>query len=59
MQVVYRKPNIVATIKVRRLEWAGRLVRMSDDRTVKRVFLGKPDGIRKSRKIKIKVVRLY
>jgi hypothetical protein len=44
LQVMYRKPNIVTTIKVRRLEWAGHLVRMSDDRTVKKVFLGKPDG---------------
>jgi hypothetical protein len=41
---MYRKQNIVTTIKVRRLEWAGHLVRMSDDRTVKKVFLGKPDG---------------
>jgi hypothetical protein len=29
------------------LEWTGRVVRMSDDRTVKKVFLGKPDGRRK------------
>jgi hypothetical protein len=36
---MYRKPNIV-TIKVRRLEWAGHRVRMSGDRTVKKVFLG-------------------
>jgi hypothetical protein len=43
---MYRKPNIVTT-KVKRLEWAGHLVRMSDDRTVKKVFLGKPDGRRK------------
>jgi hypothetical protein len=42
-----RKPNIVTTIKVRRLEKAGHLVRMADDRTVKKVFLGKPDGRRK------------
>jgi hypothetical protein len=41
---MYRKPIIVTTITVRRLEWAGHLVRMSDDRTVKKVFLGKPDG---------------
>ena len=27
---------------------AGHLVRMSDDRTVKEVFLGKPDRIRKA-----------
>jgi hypothetical protein len=31
----------------RRLEWAGHLVRMSDVRTVKEVFLGKPDGRRR------------
>jgi hypothetical protein len=45
----YRKPNTVQTIKVRRREWAGHLVRISDDRTVgvKKVFLGKPDGRRK------------
>jgi len=30
---MYRKPNTVTKIKVRRLEWAGHLVRMSDDRT--------------------------
>jgi hypothetical protein len=35
------------TTNVRRLEWAGHLVRMSDDRTVKKVYLGKPDGRRK------------
>jgi hypothetical protein len=38
---MYRKPNIVTTIKVRRLQWAGLLVRISDDRIVKKVFLGK------------------
>jgi hypothetical protein len=36
LQVRYRKPNILTTIKVRRLEWAGHLVRISDDRTVKK-----------------------
>jgi hypothetical protein len=40
---MYRKANVVTIIKVRRLEWAGHVVRMSDDRTVKKVFLGKPD----------------
>jgi hypothetical protein len=39
LQVMYRIPNIVTTIKVRRLEWAGHLVRMSD-RTLKKYFLG-------------------
>jgi hypothetical protein len=28
----------------RRLEWADLLVRMSDDRTIKKVFQGKPDA---------------
>jgi hypothetical protein len=41
---MYRKPNIVTTMKTRRLYLAGHLVRMSDDRTVKKVMLGKPDG---------------
>jgi hypothetical protein len=51
---MYRKPNIVTTIKARRLEWAGHLVRMSDDRTVKKVFLGEPDGRRKARRPKLR-----
>jgi hypothetical protein len=46
VQATYRKPSIVTTITVRILERAARLVRMSDDRTVKKVFLGKPDGRR-------------
>jgi hypothetical protein len=59
LQVMYRKPNIVRTIKVRRLEWAGHLVRMSDDRTVKKVVQGKRRCKKESKKTKIKVVRLY
>ena len=42
-----RKPNIVTTIKVGRLEWAGHVVRMSDDRTVKKVFVGKQMEVEK------------
>jgi hypothetical protein len=34
--------------KLRRLKDAGNLVRMSDDRVVKTVFLGQPDGRRKA-----------
>jgi hypothetical protein len=51
-----RKSNILTTIKLRRREWAGRLVRMSGDTAVKKVFLGKPDGKRKTGRPKIKVV---
>jgi hypothetical protein len=49
-----RNPNIVTTMKVRRLEWASYVVRMSDERTVKAVFLGKPDGRRKARRPKLR-----
>ena len=45
---MYRKLNIIATVNVRRLEWAGYLLRICDDSTVKKVFLGKPDGRRKA-----------
>jgi hypothetical protein len=48
LHVTYRKTNIVTTIKVRRLQWAGHVVRMPDDRTVKTVFVGKTDGSRKA-----------
>jgi hypothetical protein len=48
LQVMYRKPNVVTTMKVRRLEWDGHLLRLSDDGTVKNVFLGKPDGRKKA-----------
>ena len=51
MQVTYT--DIVTTIKVRILESAGHLVRMTDDRTVKKVFQGN------RRKTKNKVVKLY
>jgi hypothetical protein len=47
LQVMYRKRNILTTRKVRRLKWAGHLVRMSDDRTVKKISVGKADGRRK------------
>jgi hypothetical protein len=40
VQVVCRKPNIVTTIKVIRQQWAGHVVRMSDDWTVKKLFVG-------------------
>jgi hypothetical protein len=38
---MYRKSTIITTIKVTMLEWDGHLVRMSDDRTVKKVSLVK------------------
>jgi hypothetical protein len=40
------QPNIVNYIKVKRLAWAGHLVRMNDDRTLKKIFNTRPDGAR-------------
>jgi hypothetical protein len=36
------------------VEWAGHLVRISGDRTVKKVFMGKPDGRRKAGRPKLR-----
>jgi hypothetical protein len=47
-------PNIVTIIRVRRLEWAGHVVGMSHDRTVKIVFVGTPDGRSKAGRPKLK-----
>jgi hypothetical protein len=35
-------------------EWAGHIVRMTDDGTVKKIFLRKPEGIRKAERSKLK-----
>ena len=43
---IFNEPNIVNYIKVERLAWAGHLVRMDSDRTVKKIFNTKPDGAR-------------
>jgi hypothetical protein len=42
------KPNTVIIMKGRREEWAGHVVRMSEGRAVKKVFVRKPDGTRKA-----------
>jgi hypothetical protein len=54
LQVICRKPNILITLKVRRLAWVGHQVRLADDRTVKKVFVGKPDGRRKAGRPKLR-----
>jgi hypothetical protein len=41
---IFNEPNIVNYIKVKRLAWAGHLVRMDNGRTVKIIFNTKPDG---------------
>ena len=42
----FNEPNIVTYIKVKRLAWAGHLVFMNNDRTLKKIFNTKPDGVR-------------
>ena len=43
---IFNESNIVNYIKVKRLGWAGHLVRMNNDRTLKKIFNTKPDGAR-------------
>jgi hypothetical protein len=43
---VYRSPDIVTAIKVRKLEWLGHIIRMDGARMAKKVFVSKPEGRR-------------
>jgi hypothetical protein len=46
LQNVYRSPDIVTEIKVRRLEWLGHIIRMDGARMAKKMFVTKPEGRR-------------
>jgi hypothetical protein len=49
LELVSHKPrnsDIVVYIKAKRLAWAGQLTRMSDERTLKKLFNTKSDGTR-------------
>jgi len=37
---LYNEPNIVEDIKIRRLEWAGRIIRMEEERIPKKAIKG-------------------
>jgi hypothetical protein len=43
---MFKNLDIVIYIKAKRLAWAGNLTRMSDERTLKKIFSTKPDGTR-------------
>jgi len=43
---LYSSPNIVRVIKSRRMRWAGHVTRMSEERVVYRVLVGKLEGRR-------------
>jgi len=47
---LYCSPNIVWVINWRRMRWAGHVARMSDERGVYRVLVGKPEGRRPLRR---------
>jgi hypothetical protein len=47
------EPNIVNYIKVKRLAWAGHLVHMNNDGTLKETFITKPNGVRRVEKLKL------
>jgi hypothetical protein len=43
---MFKDSDIVVYIKAKRLAWAGHLMSMSDERTIKKIFSTKPDGTR-------------
>jgi hypothetical protein len=51
---IFNEPNIVNYIKVKRLAWAGHLVRMNNDKTPKKIFNTKPDGARSVGRLKLR-----
>jgi hypothetical protein len=51
---IFNEPNTVNYIKVQRLAWAGQLVRMKNDMTLKKIFNTKPDGARSAGRPKLR-----
>jgi hypothetical protein len=43
---LYSSPNIIRTIKSRRMRWAGHVARMGEYRNAYRILVGKPEGRR-------------
>ena len=43
---MYFLPNIIRSLKSRRLRWSGHVARLEQSRNVYRVLLGKPEGKR-------------
>ena len=43
---MYSSPNIIRSLKSRRLRWAGHIARMEQSRNAYRVLVGKPEGKR-------------
>ena len=51
---IFNESNIVNYTKVKRLAWAGHLVHMNNDRTLKKIFNTKPDGARSAGRPKLR-----
>ena len=47
LRELYRDPDIVGDIKMKRLEWIGHVLRMERGRTARRILEEKPAGRRK------------
>jgi hypothetical protein len=43
---LYSSPSIIRIIKLRRMRWAGHVVRMGDKRNAYKLLVGKPEGKR-------------
>lgn len=43
---MYKKPNIISCVKVRRLVWVGHVIKMEYGRAVKAVYMGSMAGRR-------------
>jgi hypothetical protein len=46
LHYLYSSPNIIITIKSRRMRWAGHVARMGEKRNAHRILVGKPEGRR-------------
>jgi hypothetical protein len=44
LHILYSSPNIIRQIKSRRMNWAGHVTRMEQEKNVYRVLMGKPEG---------------
>jgi hypothetical protein len=47
---LYSSPDIIRQVKSRRMRWAGHVARMGEERTVYKVLVGKPEGMRPVRR---------
>ena len=46
LHALYSSPNIIRSLKSRRLRWAGHVARMEQSRNAYRVLMGKPESKR-------------